>query len=98
MAFPWAILETGQMLTGPLRLFKLQAPLTDEREQGVLIRRALQKKGQSHEMRLLIQTHRKTSACDEQRLKENYNECCVMLRAIAPRHVNVWVNLNCYAL
>ncbi|KPB98771.1 hypothetical protein ALP33_01042 [Pseudomonas amygdali pv. lachrymans] len=32
------------------------------------------------------------------RFTKNYNECCVMLRAIAPRHVNVWLNLNCYAL
>ncbi|PPS35966.1 hypothetical protein BVY10_00740 [Pseudomonas amygdali pv. morsprunorum] len=32
------------------------------------------------------------------RFTKNYSECCVMLRAIAPRHVNVWLNLNCYAL
>ncbi|KTC62319.1 hypothetical protein ALP83_100323 [Pseudomonas syringae pv. actinidiae] len=32
------------------------------------------------------------------RFTKNYIECCVMLRAIAPRHVNVWLNLNCYAL
>ncbi|KPW55287.1 hypothetical protein ALO68_102053 [Pseudomonas syringae pv. helianthi] len=32
------------------------------------------------------------------RFIKNYAECCVMLRAIAPRHVNVWLNLNCYAL
>lgn len=36
--------------------------------------------------------------CDDLRFTKNYDECCVMLRAIAPRHVNVWLNLNCYAL
>ncbi|PHN56672.1 hypothetical protein AO275_11945 [Pseudomonas viridiflava] len=38
------------------------------------------------------------TAHDDQSLEENYDECCVMLRAIASRHVNVWAVLNCYVL
>lgn len=30
--------------------------------------------------------------------RKNYDECCVMLRAIAVGRVNLRLNLNCYAL
>ncbi|KPC26547.1 Uncharacterized protein ABJ99_0641 [Pseudomonas syringae pv. cilantro] len=32
------------------------------------------------------------------RFTKNYIQCCVMLRAFEVRRVNVWRNLNCYAL